>query len=160
VLGSQYEAALAMLLAAIDACPAALWTGDGYVNPFWQVAYHTLYHTHLYLQPSEADFLPWEHHRPRHHHFGAGLDAAPAPSPCSAQELRIYCLLRRDLAGPAVDRLDLAAPDSGFSWCRMSKPEHQLVNLRYIRHHTRRLADRLRQEAGRDLPWVGGARPA
>jgi hypothetical protein len=29
-----------------------------------QIAYHALFYTHLYLQPAEADFVPWEHHRP------------------------------------------------------------------------------------------------
>jgi hypothetical protein len=42
-----------MLRGAIDACPATLWTSDRYVNPFWQVAYHTLFYTHLYLQPQK-----------------------------------------------------------------------------------------------------------
>jgi hypothetical protein len=30
-----------------------LWTGSGgHTNPFWRVAYHTLFYTHLYLQPT------------------------------------------------------------------------------------------------------------
>jgi hypothetical protein len=56
----------------------------------------------------------------------------------------------------AVDRLDLTAPESGFYWYRMSKLEHQFVNLRHIQHHTGQLADRLRQEADRGVEWVGG----
>ena len=158
-LKSQYYASLAMLLEAIDSCPAALWTSEQYGNQFWQIAYHALYYTHLYLQPAEADFVPWEHHRPGHHRFGTGPDAAAVLLPYSAEEIRSYCLRCRDLVDAAVDRLDLAAPASGFSWYRMSKLEHQFVNLRHIQHHTGQLADRLRRDADRGLRWVGGALP-
>jgi hypothetical protein len=54
-----------------------------------------------------------------------------------------------------VDRLDLTAPTSGFSWYRMSKLEHQLLNLRHIQHHTGQLADRLRRETNKGIAWVG-----
>lgn len=56
----------------------------------------------------------------------------------------------------AVDRLDLTAPTSGFSWYQMPKLEHQLLNLRHLHHHTGQLADRLRQVTGRGIRWVGG----
>jgi hypothetical protein len=156
-LKSQYYASLAMLREAIDACPAELWTSDRYVNPFWQIAYHTLFYTHLYLQPAEADFVPWEHHREGHHRFGTGPDAAPTLIPYSVAEIRSYCVICRDMVDSAVDRLDLSAPESGFSWYRMSKLEHQFVNLRHIQHHTGQLADRLRQAADVGVDWVGGA---
>jgi len=62
--------------------------------------------------------------------------------------------------GKAMD-LDLDSAESGFSWYRMSKLEHQFVNLRHIQHHTGQLADRLRQEADRGVEWVGGmSKPA
>jgi len=65
-LKGQYHAALAMLKQAIEQCPDELWDG-GQAVPFWQVAYHTLYYTHLYLQQREEDFRPWEHHGKEHH---------------------------------------------------------------------------------------------
>jgi hypothetical protein len=154
-LKSQYYASLAMLQEAIDACPTGLWTSDRYVNQFWQIAYHTLYYTHLYLQPSEADFVPWEHHRPGYHRFESAADGAPVLSPYSAKEVRSYCLRCQNLIDSAVDRLDLTAPTSGFSWYRMSKLEHQLLNLRHIQHHTGQLADRLRRETNKGIAWVG-----
>ena len=154
-LKSQYHAALGMLLEAIDACPAELWTSDRYVNPFWQVAYHALFYTHFYLQPSEAEFVPWEHHRPGHHRFGGGPDAVDL-TPYSVEEIRSYCRHCHELVDPAVDQMDLAASESGFSWYPMSKLEHQFVNLRHIQHHTGQLADRLRQTANIGLDWLGG----
>jgi hypothetical protein len=154
-LKSQYQASLGMLLEAIEACPAELWASDRYVNPFWQITYHALYYIHLYLQPSEAEFVPWEHHRPQHHRFGAGPDAE-ALTPYSVEEMRSYCRHCLGIVDSAVARMDLAAPESGFPWYPMSKLELQLVNLRHIQHHTGQLADRLRQTANIGLNWLGG----
>jgi hypothetical protein len=153
ILKSQYHASLAMLLEAIDACPTLLWTSDEHGNQFWHVAYHTLFYTHLYLQPSEADFVPWERHRPGYNRFEGGSDL----SPYTVEEVRAYGIRCREMVGPAVDRLDLAARESGFSWYQMPKLEHQFVNLRHIQHHTGQLADRLRHTANRGVRWVGGA---
>jgi hypothetical protein len=47
-------------------------------------------------------------------------------------------LRRNDRQG--VDDLDLSATACGFPWHPMPKLEHQLVNIRHIQHHQRRLA--------------------
>ena len=155
-LKSQYHAALAMLQDTIEVCPADLWVSDRYTNQFWRVVYHTLYYTDLYLQPSEAAFIPWEHHRPGLHRLEAGAETGDPIVPYSREDLRGYCRGCGDRVDALVDRLDLAAPDSGFSWYSMPKLEHQFVNLRHLQHHTGQLADRLRQVAGRGVRWVGG----
>ena len=59
ILKSQYRASLAMLRASVEACPDALWYDATPKNAFWQIAYHTLFFTHLYLQPEEQAFRPW-----------------------------------------------------------------------------------------------------
>ena len=151
-LKSQYHASLAMLLEAIEHCPPSLWTSPVYANRYWQVAYHVLYYTDLYLQPDEASFTPWELHRPEHHRFGPRPDLTPY----TQAELLAYGHRCDALVDSAVDRLDLTAAGSGFSWYQMPKLEHQLVNLRHLQHHTGQLADRLRQAAGRGVRWVGG----
>jgi hypothetical protein len=156
ILKSQYHASLEMLREVIDVCPAELWTDDRYVNRYWQVAYHTIFYTHLYLQPSEADFVPWEYHRPGYNRFDGVPGATASLGPYSMEELRAYCRRCDAMVDSAVDRLDLAAPESGFSWYHMPKLEHQLVNLRHIQHHAGQLADRLRQAADRGVRWVGG----
>ena len=157
VLKSQYRASLAMLLGAIEACPDDLWTSDRYVNPFWHVAYHTLFFTHLYLQPTEADFVPWSHQRPGYHRLGPAAAAAGPLTPYTADEVRAYWRECQAMVDAAVDRLDLAAPESGFSWYPISKLEHQLVSIRHIQHHSGQLSDRLRQSIGHGVAWVGGA---
>jgi len=157
ILKSQYHASLAMLRQAIDACPAELWTDASYVNQFWQVAYHTLFYTDFYLQASEADFVPWERHRSQYNFFPSGAEAARLLTPYSVDEVRA-CAARCDaMIDAAVDRLDLAAPDSGFPWYKMSKLEHQFVSLRHIQHHTGQLAERIRQATGQGVGWVGGS---
>jgi len=156
ILKSQYHASLAMLLEAIEACPAGLWTSQAYINQYWQVAYHALFYTDLYLQPEESAFTPWEHHRPDHHRFGTPGDTGRPITPYTASEAAVYARRCDAMVDAAVDRLDLTAPTSGFSWYQMPKLEHQLLNLRHLHHHTGQLADRLRQVAGRGIRWVGG----
>ena len=63
ILKSQYHAALAMLLETIERSPDDVWYNDEQKNSFWQIAYHALFFTHVYLQPKEAAFRPWEHHQ-------------------------------------------------------------------------------------------------
>ena len=74
-LKSQYHAALRMLHGAIERCPDVLWSSGEYRNPFWRIAYHALYYTHLYMQPSTDTFHPWEHHQTGIQH----MDDIPAP---------------------------------------------------------------------------------
>lgn len=157
VLKSQYHASLAMLLDAVESCPADLWTSDAYVNPYWQVAYHALFYTDLYLQPDESAFTPWEHHRPEHHRFGPRAAAMGPLLPYTSVEVAEYGRHCDAMVDAAVDRLDLSASECGFSWYQMPKLEHQLLNLRHLHHHTGQLADRLRQVAGRGIQWVGAA---
>jgi hypothetical protein len=152
VLKSQYHAALAMLRESIERCPAEVWTNTSHKNAFWQIAYHALFFTHLYLQPSEADFRPWAQHRGK----DDGIDGDPYTQ---AQVIEYWAVCDR-MVDDAVDALDLESPQSGFSWYQMSKLEHQLVNIRHIQHHGAQLADRLRAAADIGIRWVGGRRAA
>jgi hypothetical protein len=56
---------------------------------------------------------------------------------------------------PAVDALDINNPDCGFFWYKVSKLEHQFINLRHLQHHLARLADRLRAATNTGVTWVG-----
>ncbi|MEY4532151.1 MAG: hypothetical protein RLZZ156_2874 [Deinococcota bacterium] len=62
-LKSQYHASLEMFQEAIHGCSEELWLDNKPVNAFWQVAYHTLYYVHMYLQPDLALFKPWAEHQ-------------------------------------------------------------------------------------------------
>ncbi len=162
VLKSQYHAALAMLRDAVQKCPDDLWTAPGHVSAFWQVAYHTVFFTHLYLYRDEASFEPWAGHQRRvQHQDGLTGRADPEstlpqlPDPYSKTEVLNYWQVCDDMVDAAVDALDLEAADCGFSWYKVSKLEHQLINLRHAQHHAAQLADRLRTASDRHVKWVG-----
>lgn len=152
VLKSQYHAALAMLRESIERCPAEVWLSAGHKNAFWQIAYHALFYTHLYLQRDEAEFRRWAQQH-------GGEDGIGGDPYTQAQVLEYWSFCDA-IVDPAVDTLDLDSPESGFDWYRMSKLEHQLVNIRHIQHHGAQLADRLRAAADIGISWVGGRRAA
>ena len=161
-LKSQYRASLAMLREAIELCPDAEWASGDYTNAFWQVAYHAIYFTHLYLMPREEDFRPWSGHQAGNQNPD-GIAGPPDPKsdlpliPTAYTKAQVIAYLDECFAmvDGAVDALDLDSPVSGFHWYRMSKLEHQLVNLRHLAHHTGQLADRVRASAKQGVRWVG-----
>lgn len=162
MLKSQYHAALAMLRESIERCPEDLWYSDEPTNAFWQVAYHTLFITHLYLQPEEAAFRPWDGHRAdAQYPDGIPGPAEPTsalpllPEPYSRREVLAYWVACDDMVDAAVDAVDLLSRESGFHWYAVPKLEHQLVNLRHVQHHTAQLADRLRAATDIGVRWVG-----
>ena len=165
ILKSQYHAALAMLRETIERCPDDLWFSKEPANAFWQVAYHALFFTHLYLQPNEAAFRPWESHQSNVQNPD-GIAGAPDPDsdlpliprPYTKAEALAYWSICDEMVDSAVDALDLDSPESGFSWYKVPKLEHQIVNLRHIEHHMAQLADRLRASAGIGIQWVGARR--
>ncbi len=93
----------------------------------------------------EAAFKLWEKHRGE----GDGISGEPYTQ---AQVLEYWEFCDR-MVDDAVDALDLDRTESGFSWYRMSKLEHQLVNIRHIQHHGAQLIDRVRSAA--DIGFAG-----
>jgi hypothetical protein len=157
-LKSQYHAALAMLRAAIRRCPDDLWASSrGHASPFWRIAYHTLYYTHLYLQANNRDFNPWEYHHGGIQRFEKPLKAR---RPYTKAEVLAYWKVCGSMVDDAVDALDLNDPRSGFSWYKIPKMEHQIVNIRHIQYHQAQLADRLRAATGAGVGWADARRRA
>jgi hypothetical protein len=167
ILVSQYHAALAMLRRAIEQCPDELWTDGRYTNPFWRIVYHTIYYAHLYSQPRAEAFRAWEGHQTDIQN----LDDIPAPpdikalvepphrppqtgEPYSKAEMLDYLEYVDGMLDAAIGTLDLTSAESGFSWYRVSKLEHQFVSVRHIQHHTAQLADRVRAATGNGVGWV------
>jgi hypothetical protein len=158
IIKSQYHAALKMLEEAIFNCPDSLWDHPAHINRFWHTAFHALFYTHLYLQPTEEDFIPWEKHESS---FRSLADnASPdegvkhAREPYRKDELLEYLALCLDEVSRQVDILDLEAA-SGFYWLPFNKLELQFYNIRHIQHHTGELYNRLEAEEGLELDWVG-----
>src|SRR3989475_7730079 len=155
-LKSQYHATLAMMRTAIRRCPDDLWTGsDGHANPFWRIAYHTLFYTHLYLQPDNRVFRPWGQHQRGIQHMDRPLRTR---RPYAKAEVPTYWSICESLVDDAVEALDLHSPQSGFSWYKIPKMEHQIVNIRHIQYHEAQLADRLRVATGAGVGWADARR--
>lgn len=167
-LKSQYHASLATLRQAIDKCPDDLWVSDDYLNPFWRIAYHSLYFLHLYIQPHVSDFCPWEHHQ----EGAQDMDDYPSPPEIEAlftphdrpkyvdkvytkAEVLEYADFCEQMIDDAVDALDLLSPESGFVWYKISKIEFQFVTIRHLQHHAAQLGERLRTSSDIELTWVG-----
>lgn len=150
-LKGQYHAALDMLKGAIEECPEALWTGGNPPRHFWRLAYHTLFFTHLYLEIRAEDFVAWEQHRDEVESDAERerLDATPY----SRQQILTYWELVDAMVDPQLDKIDLSSSESGFSWYRIPKLDHIILNVRHIQEHAGQLRDRL-LEAGIDQKWV------
>ena len=161
-LKTQYHASLAMLRQAIEKCPEDLWYNKDQVNAIWQTAYHTLFFAHLYLQPNAQSFRPWKHHQAEVQHEDAQTGPPDPksilpllPEPYTRQQVLEYWSFCDEMVDSAVDAFDPLSPESGFSWYRVSKLEHQIVNIRHIQLGAALLAARLRAKLNIGLAWVG-----
>lgn len=167
VFKSQYHAGLAMLRQAIELCPDDLWYDTAPRNVFWQVAYHALYFTHLYLMPRENEFVPWEGHVANVQNPD-GIAGPPDPGsdlpltapPYSRDQVLAYLRHLDGIIDDVVDTLDFASTESGFHWYKVSKLEHQVINVRHLNHHMAQLADRLTAAGVGGMRWVGARHPA
>ena len=165
ILKSQYHAALAMLRQAVELFPADAWVGTEDENAPWQIAYHTLFFTHLYLQPDNDSFEPWEHHQ-ADNQYPDGIpgpndpesDLPLQPEPYSRAQILQYWSVCDGMVDAAVDAQDILSTESGFSWYPVPKLEHQIVNLRHIQHGAAQLADRVRSLVGAGVDWAGARR--
>jgi hypothetical protein len=169
LLLAQYRAGLDMLREAVELCPGELWEDGSQTNAFWQVAYHALFFTRYYLQPTSENFRPWDgHQEDAQHPDGIAGPADPAsplpllPRPYTKAEVLDFWRVCQAALEADLAALDLESAESGFPWYPISKLEHQLVNLRHLQHHAGQLADRVRAATGRGVRWVGSApqRPA
>ena len=151
---SQYYASLEMLRQAIAECPESLWSGTEYNNPFWQTAFHVLFYTHLYLQPREEDFVPWEEHKDEYVSLGESGDGEGSGEPYSKEELLAFLELIKEQVEVQVNGMDLEA-ESGFNWLPFDKLELQIYNIRHVQQHTGELSERLGANGKDEIRWVG-----
>ena len=160
IIRSQYGASLAMLQQAIEKCPESLWDQATDTAKFWHIAYHALFYTHLYLNPTAADFKPWAKHHPDYQFMGPipwdGNRLPKIEEAYQKAELLDYLDFCRQHMESYVLTLDLSAP-SGFDWLPMNKFELQIYTMRHLQQHTGELMERLGSLAGISVDWVGMA---
>ena len=159
-LASQYEAALEMLRAAIQAAPDEVWDSADYENRTWRLAYHTLYYAKLYLGPSAEAFSDWEGAIEGADSLGGSWEDPSATVAVegghSADELVAFLDSLLAELPDAVAALPLEA-ESGFEWYPCSRLELHLNNIRHIQHHTGQIIERLRSHGVTGIEWVSGA---
>jgi len=157
IIQSQYRASLEMLRKAISQCPESIWSDPEPKNKFWHIAYHAIFYTHLYLQPSEKDFRIWEKHRENYEFMGS-LPWPPHNQPVIGEsytkaDVLEYLDFCQEQILKMVPILDLDSDQSGFSWLPFGKLELQFYNIRHLQQHTGELCERL-GVAGIDVDWV------
>ena len=160
-LRRQYGAGLAMLRAAVEGCPDDAWLGRDDAAGAWQLAYHALFFTHLYLMPDEAAFAPWPGHRGDAQHADGlpgpadpGDDRPLLPPSYAKDDVLAYLDWIEARLDAWIAALDLTSRESGFSWYPIGKLDHQLVNLRHLQHHLAQIMLRVRDAGGDPGGWI------
>ena len=144
---SQYHASLSMLRDAINKCPDPLWDDRSYRNHFWQISYHALFFTHLYLQPQFSAFKPWVYHR-------RGWESFPQEGePYQKTEVLEYLEFVCQQAAQQVPACDMDAP-SGFHWLPFNRLEAHVYNIRHLQHHIGELCERLGLTSHVEVEWL------
>jgi hypothetical protein len=160
-LREQYHAGLAMLAECVEKCPERMWLAGEYPRAFWRIAFHAAFFTHLYLGQDEEVFQPWPGRKEGIHHrlWLSPGEVEPYELPKGAEAYRMpelldYIRFVDSLIDSTVDRLDLDAEVTGFSWYpNMSKLSHQLMNLRHLQGHVGQLSELL-MASGIDTDWI------
>lgn len=147
---SQYKASLMMLRQAVELCSDELWLSEKYSNRTWQVVYHALFFTDLYLHTHLDERKLWKGHRGGYQ----DLENQSKLEPYSrAEVLEFLSDIEKRLEG-ALERIDLTSAESGFHWYKVNKLEHQMVNIKHLQQHLGQLQDRIRNEQGEGIGWV------
>lgn len=156
VIRSQYQASLEMLKQTILRCPESLWDDKGYTNRFWQISYHALFFTHLYLQPSLEAFTPWAKHREQAEQMGSPprSQETETGAPYTKEQILEYHELCQKQVEERVASLNVDAA-SGFHWLPFGKMELQFYNIRHMQQHIGELCERLGTSANVEVDWVG-----
>lgn len=150
ILISQYLASLEMLKQTIAQCPEPVWNAASDRNRFWQVAYHALFFTHLYLGESEEAFRPWSKHR-------GGYEDFPAPEngePYDKNTILEYLAFCEQEVRERVPELNMEAIAAFHSRSR-STLELQVYSIRHIMQHAGELMERLGTRGDVKIDWVG-----
>lgn len=161
---SQYEAALSTLKACVDTCPDTLWTGPVATYKFFQVVFHALFFTDLYLGTDEESFSrqPFHLHHPE---FFANYAVEheplddPAPPFRDKASLLAYLDFCRRKAGEVVrgETETILTGPCGFrrgDRRNFSRAELHVYNIRHIQHHAAQLSLRLRLETHEGVEWM------
>lgn len=153
-LKAQYGAGLAAVRQAIKACPDEMWAGGPFPREYWRVAVHVVFYAHLYARQGLDQYVPWPDKRMEE--AASMFEDAVTMEPISKEDALSYLDYVAQSMDGWVDDLDLERQESGFHWYKMTKLEHQLLNVRHIQEHAGQLSGRL-LDSGLDFPWFSRA---
>ncbi len=161
LLTHQYEASLSTLNLAIARCPDANWNLPVANLKFCQAAFHVIFFSDVYLQPS--DDVEALQQQPFHREHGGDFrdyeEMENRPQVLLYERAFVLAYLRfvRGKARETIAResADALAGASGFGRRKCSRAELHIYNIRHIQHHAAQLSLRLRLDGGIDIPWVG-----
>ncbi len=156
ILLSQYRASLGMLRQALEKIPERQLDTTEYSNPNWQIIYHTIYATKLYLSPNLESYTPFEGAIQGAESLGGSQDWENAEikiEGCHTKDelLSFLDAIESDLE-QSVSALALDS-SSGFEWYPYSRLELHINNIRHIQHHTAQIIERLKAKQIKGLRW-------
>jgi hypothetical protein len=149
ILISQYHASLEMLKQTITLCPETIWNAAGDTNKFWQVAYHALYFTHVYLEDSEETYTPWVEYREVY-----DFDETQTFEPYDKATVLEYLAFCQQRVAERVPLLILEAA-TGHAGKSFTTMELQIYSIRHLMQHTGELMERLGTRTDAQIDWVG-----
>lgn len=137
-----------MLRECVERCPDDLWaaTVDKAPRTFWRIAYHAAFYSHFYLSQERSEFEAWNKHVDHAVMTFAdeGEELPPSGTVYTQQDVIEYIDFVSERTGEMIERLDLRAPDSGFSWYpNFAKLDHVLLTLRHLGVHVGQLQELL-----------------
>lgn len=159
VIESQFRAAIDMLGECIERCPEEHWATPVGTLPFWEVAYHALCWTDMYLSPRlsawRADKGTKNGDTPLHPTGRKEMWNEHPSRRFERAELRRYVQIVREKLDESLSRETAASlkGSSGFRWIKGPRAETYLYNLRHLSHHVGQLSAFLWRQ-GVATKWV------
>jgi hypothetical protein len=154
-LKGQYRAGLKMMRECVELCSDDVWVSGDHPRNFWRIAYHGLFYAHLYMMPTDKDFMAWNKHR---EDVDCLWENPPVVSAYSREEILEYLDFIFENVGGWVDALDLESPETGIPWYKnMTKLDHQIMNIRHLQGHVGQLSEILMANGVDEINWVGQA---
>lgn len=159
ILESQYKASLGMLRTVIEKNTNELLYSSEYHNPSWQIAYHTIWATKLYLGANYENYVPFDKAIEGAESLGGAKEwenVDEGVSVVGQNTLEELLSFIQSIEGGLMENLESLPLNekSGFEWYAFSRMELHLMNIRHIQHHTAELIERLKIKGITDFAWA------
>lgn len=164
ILASQYKASLGMLRDALHKVPKEQWTSADYSNPNWQIAYHVVWATKLYLGTNIESYIAFENTIEGAESLGGTKDWEKPEAGIkiegfhTKEELLSFIDNIEYNLESAIEVVPLN-DNSGFEWYPYTRLELHINNIRHIQHHTAQIIERLKAKGITGFSWWADRNP-